>query len=266
MMRPGNRGRLIAAQNRASLLLASLGIDRPQEVDLEDIAMHLGIDVVAGPLRGAEARLVRRGTRGLIRVREDIPETGRRRFAVAHEIGHWCLHETRSQLQTCLASDLHGYSGSSEELESNSFAAELLMPTRLVRESFNGEERTIDLIRAAAQEMLTTFSATAVRLIETSPDPNLLVFSTNGTVHWWVASRAASGYWLERRQEIAPESVAWAVTEGAPRSKRPQRVAAESWFGHHENCSLLELYEESILLPSYSTVISVLSWIEHYDG
>lgn len=53
-----------------------------RELVLEDLALALGVLVVEGPLDTADARLVRSGSRGLIRVKEDIPERGRKRFAL----------------------------------------------------------------------------------------------------------------------------------------------------------------------------------------
>ena len=76
------------AEIAASKTLRRFGLRDPRRLVLEDLAMALGVVVIDAPLQGAEARLVRRGEKGLIRVSEDIPELGRRRFAIGHELGH----------------------------------------------------------------------------------------------------------------------------------------------------------------------------------
>jgi hypothetical protein len=57
---------LFRAQSQAGKLLEALGIEDPRDVELEDIAMHLGINVAEGSLKGAEARLLRWGNKGII--------------------------------------------------------------------------------------------------------------------------------------------------------------------------------------------------------
>lgn len=61
----------------------------------------------------------------------------RRRFTIAHELGHWILHRTGQQALFCR----HGSVAEVErpelptaEVEANAFAAALLMPADLVRE------------------------------------------------------------------------------------------------------------------------------------
>lgn len=84
-------------------------------------------------LTGCLARLVRQGKRGIIRTKSGIREDGRRRFAIAHELGHWFLHEKESQVFVCTAEQMRDYKGSPVEVEANLFASELLMPTCLFR-------------------------------------------------------------------------------------------------------------------------------------
>src|SRR5437867_11498223 len=77
------------------------GLRSPAELVLEDLALAMGVLVLDGPLDSADARLIRRGKKGIIRVKDTIPETGRRRFAIAHELGHWLLHTKVSQVLAC---------------------------------------------------------------------------------------------------------------------------------------------------------------------
>ena len=97
---------LMVAAARAGKLLQMYGVNRPQDIRLDDLAWAQGIEIVASPLTGAEAHLVRVGDSGTITIRQDIPEEGRKRFAIAHEIGHWELHSAASQLFFCSADDM----------------------------------------------------------------------------------------------------------------------------------------------------------------
>jgi uncharacterized protein DUF955 len=62
---------------------------------------------------------------------------GRRRFTVAHELGHWLLHAQRGDKKHferfCRAADLDpGADPERQEREANAFAAALLMPEEII--------------------------------------------------------------------------------------------------------------------------------------
>src|SRR4051812_38312501 len=82
------------------------GYTSPKELVLEDLAMALGIVVLDGRLDSALGRLVRSGDSGIARISQDIKEPGRRRFAIAHEIGHWLLHKKVAHLLACTEEDM----------------------------------------------------------------------------------------------------------------------------------------------------------------
>ena len=120
----------------AAKLLESFGICRPDEICLEDIASVLGIVIETRPLKAADAHLLRVGDSGTITISEKIAvDPCRARFAIAHEMGHWMLHKDKSQHFLCTTEDLRDYKSSPLELEANTFAAELLMPRRMIPDS-----------------------------------------------------------------------------------------------------------------------------------
>ncbi|MFV1980576.1 MAG: hypothetical protein ACC655_05420 [Rhodothermia bacterium] len=103
----------------------------------------------------------------------------------------------------------------------------------------------------------------AVRLVEISRDPYLVVFSKDSKVQWSQQSSRLSDVWLERRQPIDQDSLAWAAAQGASPARRPQQVRPEIWFGHLKQCARLQVLEQSMLLGNYSTVVTILSCLEH---
>lgn len=107
----------------------------PVEAIAEDL---LGLSInedeelpVSGMLLPAERQV-------WINAREAQESPGRRRFTLAHEVGHWicqCL-EGRSAPVYCRAEDVSARADRILEREANVFAAELLMPERAVRDEF----------------------------------------------------------------------------------------------------------------------------------
>src|SRR5258708_346293 len=112
-------------------LLKSLGIDRPEDIDLEAVAWSLGAKVKYRPLKSCEARICGYENKAIISVdNRKIPQ--RQRFSVAHEIGHWIYH--RGQLLICRASDIGSFGGfrkgaTSPEFVADQFASELILPS-----------------------------------------------------------------------------------------------------------------------------------------
>ena len=74
----------------AERILRELGIETPEGIDLEAIAWTLGAAVNYRPLDQCEAMIVGGSKRAIITVSSNaIPS--RRRFSIAHEIGHLLL-------------------------------------------------------------------------------------------------------------------------------------------------------------------------------
>jgi Zn-dependent peptidase ImmA (M78 family) len=76
----------------AERLLQELGITEPSEIDLEAIAFHLGARVRYRKLEGCEARIIGRNDAAIITIGKDCSDR-RKRFSLAHEIGHWTHHK-----------------------------------------------------------------------------------------------------------------------------------------------------------------------------
>ena len=233
---------------------------KPEEIVVEDIAMACGVLVAEGGLRGSEARLVRKNDKGIIRVRADIPEGGRKRFAIAHELGHWKLHSTISQFYLCSEADIRDYSGSAPEVEANVFAGELLMPGMLFRPMCRIFEPSFKLIRDLAEAFGTSLTATAVRYVEESKESCMVALSDDGKVKWWRAKESSPGTWIDPGQKIHQDSAAWECFRDGAMSTKMQRVPTEAWFQDLSHRRRMEVYEQSMKMGSYPTILTLL-WI-----
>jgi Zn-dependent peptidase ImmA (M78 family) len=242
------------AKFEALKLARSLHITKPAQYELEDVAMLLGIYVREEPLLGAEARLIRNGSRGLIRLSSSIINRGRKRFTIAHELGHWLLHDTNIQIDT--PKDILESSPQKVEIEANTFAGVFLMPSYLFSPLCSNETPTLELISSLAEKFATTLTATAFRFVEEAVFPCAIVFSEGGIISWWVASKS-SRIWLECGQEIDSESTAFSLKDGE-RSPR-QRIPFHRWFESSNQFGGLVLFEQSTLLGRYGLTVTLLS-------
>jgi Zn-dependent peptidase ImmA (M78 family) len=150
-------------RRQAKRLLQSAGITR-EPVSLRDVVSVLNLEVVqaAGEPFVCEAALQPVGDRHAIVLRGASGEH-RRRFTIAHEIGHFVLHPQR------LAPERGGAVNAAwqgQEREADQFAAELLMPAALVREAVleHGDDLRrladrFDVSRKAMQVRLRSLAA-----------------------------------------------------------------------------------------------------------
>lgn len=234
------------------------GFDLLGSFSLEDLAFVRGVLVMDGRLDGAEARLVRKGNKGIARISNSIFEPGRRRFAIAHELGHWELHANLSQITVCTYDDmLSRYKTGPSEIEANIFASELLMPRRLFEPRVSKANPSFGLIKQLADDFQTTLTATSLRLAELTTVPCVFVFSENGRIKWWRGSPDFRN-WLEPGSSLSPKSVAASYFNGEDVPADRQEVDYDAWFDssdQDEPC----VTEEVAVLSRYGQVISLIT-------
>jgi Zn-dependent peptidase ImmA (M78 family) len=89
---------------------------------------------------------------------------------MAHDIGHFVLPGQHEVSAPCKQQRIENWDADlyRPELEANRFAAEILMPRRLMAE-FAQSEPSLESIRSIAQLCGTSLTASAVRLITLTP-------------------------------------------------------------------------------------------------
>jgi len=231
-----------------------------RELVLEDLALALGVLVIEDRLDTAEARLVRNGPRGLIRVNEAIPERGRKRFAIAHEIGHWILHRDISQINACTDADMFArYKASAPEVEASSFAAELLMPQAAFTPLLRRVRPSFRLISELAMEFDTSLTAAAIRCVEVTDDYWAVVASERGTIRWWRGSeRFEERFWIDAGATLAAATVAGSLSRGKSAPLGPEEVESKAWVDCREGYEHDTLIEEAFPLHTCGQVLSLL--------
>ncbi len=134
-------------------LLTKYRIKAPP-VPVDEIARKLGLEIESRRFDDAEFSgiLVREGGQAIVGVNASHAPT-RQRFSVAHEIGHFLLHEgTRVFIDRGYNVNLRNRESSlgtnTEEIEANTFAANLLVPDRFLLSDLRN--RDVDLEDEAA--------------------------------------------------------------------------------------------------------------------
>ena len=135
-------------QAAARKVLEEAGIkDAP--VSVQEIARHLGADVRFKSVERDISGFISRQKDGAVVIGiNSFHHSHRQRFTLAHELGHLCLHTSKALYVDHVPRFRDVKSSQAiepEEIEANLFAAELLMPEKLLLRD----------IRAMADELVT---------------------------------------------------------------------------------------------------------------
>lgn len=248
------------AEREAEWLWKLYGLTKPDELILEDIAFARGVIVTEGPLEKMEARLVRSGNKGLIRINQNIPYRGQKRFAIAHELGHWQLHETISQFFACTSNDMvASYKTSPQEGEANIFAACLLMPSNLFTDLANNNEFSFKTISNLAEHFITSLTATAIRYVDLSDDYFAIVCSEAGKIRWWRGSDCfESKFWITPGTTLSKNTMAGSFFCNNHQPQGPEEIDIKAWCDEGSYCESDTFIEESKYFERYNQVITLL--------
>lgn len=230
------------------------------EDDLEQVdARHAGDGYTACLCRCED------GVGGLI-VLAPGQERGRRRFSIAHELGHYHIpkHKQSGAGELCSDRDMRAshHSLRQQEREANDFATELLMPRRIFAE----DARKLDISIAAARTLASpdrydvSGMAAAWRIIQTTREPAAMVVSVAGRVEWMVRSASFRIPLTERGQPLRPESVAASAFQSRSTMANPLDVSLNAWTDVPAATMSGTLLESSLYIPTLNQVVSLL-WL-----
>ncbi len=226
----------------AERLLQELGITESKEIDLEAIAYHTGARVRFRPLDGCEARIIGNGDTAIITVNAHS-HYPRKRFSIAHELGHW--HHHRGKCLVCRAEEYRPRDAVSPERAADSYAADLLMPHYLFRPLARQQGKlTFNAVSALADAFTTSHTATAIRLVESDHSPALLVCHGTRGRKWFTRAPSVPEKWFPQ-DALDADSFAFGVLFGGkPDDPMPRRIGAEAWFDRWDAQSF-ELHEQT---------------------
>ncbi len=243
----------------AEQVLHHLGVADPEEIDLEAIAWHLGAQIRYRALHSCEARLIGRGDRAIITV-DERKDARRQRFSIGHELGHWRHHRGRCLI--CRSEDIGnlGRSATDPERVADSYASDLLLPRYLLDPLLRKVPKpTLAAVRAVASRFEASLTATLIKVVESDRFPMLIVCHEAEKPRWrWFGRSASAEPWFPK-DELDPESPAFALLYGpGPDEQRaPSKTGADAWFDRR-GAEEFEMLEQSYRLPGRH-IVSVLT-------
>jgi Zn-dependent peptidase ImmA (M78 family) len=245
----------------ATILVERLGMKG--KPDLLQIAERIGLRVQEVDAEGFDGTLVRarEGRKGIIGIKRSIRENTRKRFTIAHEIGHFLLPGHGTVETICESAEVENWRKglSFAELEANDFAVELLLPTSFVRDSLRLKDPSFDSIRQVASEFETSLTATTCRLVALTEVPCVVLWSEGKRVKWY---KRSGSFPFHLPVEALPTegSSAYSLMHGAPATGSFVEVAPDSWMDRRDADNVFQVFEHSLRFDNYDAVLTLLTF------
>jgi Zn-dependent peptidase ImmA (M78 family) len=229
--------------------------------DLAALCKELGLRVKEVPARGFDGALVRSKTaqKGIIAVKSSLREKSRKRFTVAHEIGHFVLPHHRLLKAVCDEKKIDSYDArlNRPEVEANEFASELLLPSAVLSQKFNLSLFSLSQISAIASEFETSLTATIRCFLRLTALPCAMVWSPENQAPWCARSDSFR-FFLPLEELPAEGSHAAGLLARTPAPPDFAPVPAGVWLDDAAAERVRTLLEHSIYLPNYRAVLTLL--------
>lgn len=239
----------------AEKVLQDLGVTEPKEIDLEAIAFYLGVRVRYRPLDGCEARIVGSDCGAIITVNARS-SLRRRRYSIAHELGHWCHH--RGKALVCRVEEFADRNAWSPERVADVYAADMIMPRYLFDPAARRYRKLeFKTMTALADEFSTSLTATAIRLIEGDHSPARAICHGSSGRKWFVRAPSVPSRWFPR-DSLDSESFAFDMLYGKAKANAiPRKIGADAWFDRRE-ADKYQLLEQTIQISAEEILTLVL--------
>lgn len=252
----------VSPSQAAKNVLASLGIEDPAQTDIEDLILFYDGMVKHKPLGSCDGRMVMKNGRSIVTLNSNIEFAQKKRFVLAHELGHIICHAGKDATFSDDYNTLEAYKHGPQEREANDFASELLMPSETFVKSCERQKFNSALVRSLAAKYNTSLTATVYRYIDLGPHPICVFYSKDGIVQYWKKSDKFD-FWVKDRNRlrVPEESVAqefFGKGKIYPTHDSDQTIFRSVWCELGKYDTDIQMSEFCIVTPQYNTVLSVI--------
>ncbi len=226
---------------------------------LERVLPKIGLKLYFRDAQSYEGALLRiKGVPlGYVVLSDRVREESRRRFTLAHELGHYLLPTQQDLSQPCTKTSVESWDDSptESEAEANRFAAEILMP-RAKLQLFLQQSPTFAHVEGVAAICGTSLTASAYRLASATSFRMAMVWSQTGRVRWYKASDEFVR-WI-RKGPLSRDTFAYDAFEGTRVPTALESVPAKAWLFEKGLKDDARILEHSVSLPAFDAVLTIL--------
>ena len=166
-------------------LVSTLNLTLP--IDLYKVCEYFNVKIKYKPLKEADGYFILKNGKKIIALKDSLKGSVKERFTIAHELGHYLLpgHDCRTLCKfkntDYIAKDQYNV----KEREANAFAAQLLMPDILVKETLeNAMPNEVQRIVELANTYKVSLTSFLCKYIDISYESMALLYYKNNVVKW----------------------------------------------------------------------------------
>ena len=234
-------------------------VDFPGQLELFPILGSYGIAAKETVLKNSLAKILIRGNNAIISVNSESTNEHRKRFSVAHELGHFFLHQNLKALfEDTEESVVHRYNNRGLEKEADQFAAEFLMPREMFKKlalESQYKAPSFYLVKELSNIFNVSLSAAAIRLLSMNIYSAALVVTVNNSIQWYHKD-GDFPYYINKKRSLNSNSLAGGYFCGTPISDKSEVMDAQVWFPEITGDRLIE--EHSIHMPTWNMTYTIL--------
>ena len=234
-------------------------------VDLHALAGEIGLRIKEVDARGFEGALIRVADKphGIIALRRAIREPGRKRFTIAHELGHFVLPGHGITGRTCTGENIESKNKRvpAHEASANMFASELLLPIVEVQPIVQARLASIETAEFLGSEYGTSLTAALLKCSDVANERCCVVVSRDEMIEW-ARPNESFKHFIGRRERLSDASLAAKLMAGDIEERVSGLVPAEVWLDDSHLRRGAMIYEDSVLQSHYNSVLTILTITE----
>lgn len=255
--------RFSKAELCAQKVLLDSGIEDPSDYPIENIILGRKAFYKESPLNGKDGEIVSFSGKSIITINSNILVQSKKRFAAAHELGHYELHRNLQPVFSDSEEDMmNWFISGSHEKEANEFASELLMPSNIFKSICDEYYFDHRLIKLLSEKFKVSKTAALLKFFRFGNHPICLVYCKNNKMQWFKVSDDFKFYLEFEKNKNSPEnSVAnelFISNKIYDENELSQEIWQSTWFKYNEYNEFKKFYEYCLNVKSYNYSISVI--------
>jgi Zn-dependent peptidase ImmA (M78 family) len=156
-------------------------------IDIDGVINELGIQCLEKDMGNSEfgGFLQQEGDDYYIILNSNYLYETRRRFTIAHELGHYWIPTHQGNSYECMSKNINSYlAKDKKEIEANTFASEFLMPKSVFLKDIGKISPSIKSILSLSDKYGTSLTATALKFVKLTQEPCVIILSENMDIKW----------------------------------------------------------------------------------
>ena len=256
-------------KSRAIKLREDIGIDDPSEIPLRDVVTAHGGLIVYKDLGEIDGRIVYGNNISTIYINSTIKHEGRKRFSIAHELGHLLMHKDSPIHDDNIS--LNWFNGTEnqlskgyQEFEANQFATEYLLPSDLFRIEARKMPFGPDLVRDLSERFNSSLTSVAFKFFDVDIHPIAMFHIFNGQIKYWKRSKDFRGF-LKNISSLSPpeDSLAQEYIEANynaiyEKHELAQSIEKSTWCKLQKGESNTDFFEYCIVTQFQKSILSII--------